>query len=482
MRVVGFVGPSATGANFGADCSDTINLIPEITDESSEGRAVEKVFLPTPGFIERWNLSPGPIRADFTDQASGRRFAISGYLLYELLAGFTSVIRGTVSLDGNPATICANSAVAQLFISSGDVGYCYELTTDTLTVVLASGSTMSRFMSGRFLSLDAATSIWRISDINDGLTWDPTQFAGRTGAGDPWVCIIVVGLDIILVGTESTEVWADFGLYPFPFAPRQDVLIQQGTNAPYSVAVLDNTPFWVQQNQQGANSIVQLNGYQAVKASTIPVDVSLDAMPDTSDAVAFTYSQNGHSFYVVNFPSGKIAWALDRATGGMWSKRAFWSSSANEFQSLRVQTHAESSGAHYVGDRLTGQIYELDPNSALEVDGSGIRRLRRFMLPRPDDRKRIKFPRLELMLQSGGAPATGQGSDPQAMLRLSDDNGMTFGNERWRSAGARGKTGKRVFWLRNGQYRNPAAELVMSDPAPWKLTDFFAPGAAAGLS
>lgn len=481
MRVPGFVGPSATAADYNADSEDVINLFQEILDETGEGRTVAKSLLPTPGHLERYNLAPGPIRAEFREPASGRGFVVSGYLLYEVFANFTSVIRGAVALDSRPATISANSAVGELFISAGGVGYLYDLAADTLTTILASGSDMSRFIDGRFLSLDIAAGVFRISDLNDGAVWDPTQFAGRTGAGDPWVSFLVVNLDIWLVGTETSEVWYDAGLFPFPFAPRPDALIQQGTDAPYSLAALDDNVIWKQQNQEGKNMIVRNQGYQMAKLSSLPVDLSLEAMSDSTDAVAWVYQKNGHTFYVLNCPSGMIAWAFDKATG-TWSKRGYYQSSQNEYQALRVNTHMSCFGLHLVGDRLTGQIYELRDDNALDVDGKGIRRLRRFMGIRADDHRNVKYPRAELLMQTGGAPSSGQGRDPQVMLRTSKDSGHSWGSERWASAGLRGQHGKRVFWTRLGQARDMVFEIVMSDPAPWKLTDFFVPGARQGLS
>ena len=481
MRLPGFVGPSATSADFNADCERTINLIPEVLDPSGEGRTAAKALILVPGLTERYDLSPGPVRAEFTEPTTGRAFAISGYVLYELFANGTSTNRGSVALDANPATICANSAVGQLFISSGDVGYCYELATDTLTVVLASGSTMSRFMDGRFLSLDAATSTFYISDLNDGLTWDPTQFAQRTGAGDPWVSMLVVNLDIWLVGTETAEVWYDSGAFPFPFVPRPDALVQHGTIAPYSLAALGDVVIWISRNQQGANMIVRNQGYAALKLSTLPVDLSLEQMSDTSDAVAFVYQKNGHQFYVVNFPNGSIGWAFD-ASSGLWCERGYWNSVLNEWQAIRFQTHMLAFGMHLVGDRLTGTVYEMRDDVATDVDGNGIRWLRRFMGVRGDDHKRVKYPRLEIVMQTGSAPLSGQGSDPLVMLRTSNDSGHSWGPERTAGAGVRGDYAKRVFWTRLGTARDRVFELTGSDPLPWRLTDCFAPGAQELLS
>ena len=481
MRLPSFVGPSATASDFNADCELTVNWFTEKLDPSGDGKTAAKVLLPAPGFVERYDISPGPIRAEFREPTSGRTFVVSGYRFCEVFSDYTYTERGTVEMDTNPATICANSAVGQLFITAGDVGYCYDLSTDTLTTVLASGATMGAFLSARFLALDAATSTVRCSDQNDGTTWGVGNFFQRQAAGDPWVAMRVVNLDIWLIGTETSEVWYDAGAYPVPFEPRPDALIQHGTVAPWSVLSLGDVLIWLNRNTQGQDMIVRNQGYAAVKLSSLPVDRSIDEMADSTDAVAFSYQDRGHQFYLLNFPTGGTAWGFDAATGE-WCERRYWYSAGNEWQALRVQTYVLAFGVHLVGDRQTGKVYEMSKDSALDVDGNGMRRLRRFMGLRGDNHRRVVYPRLEVVMQTGSVPSSGQGSDPVVMLRTSNDSGHSWSPERWASGGLRGHYAHRVFWTRLGAARDRVFELIVSDPLPWILTDCFAPGAAEGMN
>jgi hypothetical protein len=59
---------------------------------------------------------------------------------------------------------------------------------------------------------------------------------------------------------------------------------------------------------------------------------------------------------------------------------------------------------------------------------------------------------------------SGQGSDPQWMLRMSRDGGMTYGNEKWASAGVVGSRRVRCNWHQLGMFRNGAVELSCADP------------------
>src|SRR3972149_14181 len=62
------------------------------------------------------------------------------------------------------------------------------------------------------------------------------------------------------------------------------------------------------------------------------------------------------------------------------------------------------------------------------------------------------------------------GSDPQVMLRISNDGGKTWVTEQWRSAGKMGEYHRRVRWNRLGAARRRVFEASVTDPIPWKIT------------
>jgi len=96
------------------------------------------------------------------------------------------------------------------------------------------------------------------------------------------------------------------------------------------------------------------------------------------------------------------------------------------------------------------------------------RRLRRA--PHLTDEARWLFYRsLQIDMDTGVGLVTGQGSDPQVMLRWSDDGGVTWSNEHWASAGRMGTYTTRVTWHRLGRARDRVFEVVVSDPVAWQL-------------
>jgi len=61
------------------------------------------------------------------------------------------------------------------------------------------------------------------------------------------------------------------------------------------------------------------------------------------------------------------------------------------------------------------------------------------------------------------------GTDPQVMLRFSNDGGKTWINQPQRSAGKIGEYTKRIRWNRLGCARRRVFEVSVTDPIPWKL-------------
>jgi len=81
--------------------------------------------------------------------------------------------------------------------------------------------------------------------------------------------------------------------------------------------------------------------------------------------------------------------------------------------------------------------------------------------------KRTAQHAMQLDCESGVGLNLGQGSDPQVMLRWSDDGGHTWSNEHWVSMGKIGGYGRRAIWRRLGmtqKLRDRVYEVSGSDP------------------
>ena len=126
-------------------------------------------------------------------------------------------------------------------------------------------------------------------------------------------------------------------------------------------------------------------------------------------------------------------------------------------------------GVHYVGDYQSPRVYELDMDYYLDNGDTIVRDRITQHLNGGDDR--IFLREVFLRFEEGAGLTTGQGSDPQAMLRWSKDGGHKFGSELWRTIGKRGVTRNRAVWRNLGWARDWVFWLRVSDPVKWVLVD-----------
>jgi hypothetical protein len=305
------------------------------------------------------------------------------------------------------------------------------------------------------------SQLWAASDLLSPIT-DPLSFASKDGSPDDLVAIIVDRREVYLLGEMSSEAWLDVGSVPFPFQRIQGSSTQQGIAAAYSCARVGNSFAYVSKNNRGEATIVQMNGYIPQRISTHAVETTLVGQ-DVSDAIAWTYQLEGHETYVVTFPSigtNGLTWAYDITTG-LWHKWLY-TNNQNQYERHRGNCCAFFNQQVLLGDYENGKLYRLSLSQYTD-DGQLIRRLRRC--PHiTTDLQRQYFAELQIQFQPGVGLPTGQGQDPQAMLRWSDDGGFTWSNENWVTIGKQGQYFTRAMWRRLGFARDRIFEVVITDP------------------
>jgi len=309
-----------------------------------------------------------------------------------------------------------------------------------------------------FVYNDPDTQQWAASDLLSPIT-NPLSFASKDGAPDDLVSLIVDHREVYLLGEQSSEVWVDVGAQPFPFQRIPGTSTQHGIVAKNSMARVGNSFAYVSRNIRGQGMVVQMNGYTPVRISTHAVENTL-VNQYIDDAIAWTYQLEGHECYVVTFPTLNLTWVYD-VTTNMWHKWLY-TNNLNQYERHRGNCCAVFQGKVLVGDYDNGQIYQLDPNNYTD-NGQKVRRLRRC--PHiVTDLQRQFFDELQIQFQPGVGLQAGQGQNPQAMLRWSNDGGSTWSNEYWVGIGKVGRYYNRAIWRRLGWSRDRIFEVVVTDP------------------
>lgn len=398
MKFPGFIGGSYESQAVTADQEKTVNWYPELLE--SPGATSRAVLYPTPGVEVLSTGATGGGRAHF--YMNGREFAVIGSTFYEIGAGGALTVRGTVTLGGTPATISSNGdGGGQLFVTSGDNGYIYDLTTDALTQVAALNgkATMGDHLDGYFVALDTTTSTMYISDLLDGLTWQTgVNFAQRSLAPDRWISMKVLGRLIWLFGEYTTEIWYDTGAL-FPFAPTPSGLVAYGIAAPFSAAVIGDDLIWLGATRSGRVCVLKAQGTTPEIISHKPLEMAIKGYDGISEAVGDVYSDRGHSFYLISFDNDNVTWAWD-SESKFWCERGTWVPVENRFVSWRPRFYASAFGEHRILDSSGGSVYRMSADISTDVDGLPIKRVRRAPAIM-DENKRVFYSAFELDLEVG---------------------------------------------------------------------------------
>jgi hypothetical protein len=437
------------------------------------GGKAQYALYPVPG-VEVFGTSPTASGGRGSFEMAGRAFVVIGPTLYEVALDGTLTSRGTVAVDAYPATLCTNGdGGGQVFVTSGNNGYILTLATNVLTQVRTGGTRMGAHLDGYFIALDADTSTFYLSDLLDGTTWDPLQFAQRSIRPDPWVAVKILGRYIVLLGTQTSEAWFNEGGATFPFVPHPSGLIDYGTAAAFSATVVGGSLLWLGQTAHGRGDVVQMSGFSPTVVSTYALRVALeDGRMD--DAIGDTYEKDGHVFYVLTLPTANLTVCYDATANSLppsmrWTNLGTWDSGNNLYTAWRLLFHVIAAGEHLWLDRIGSSVYRMSRELTTDVEGLPIRRLRRPpALWRENQRQFVSV--FEVHADVGVGATTGQGTTPIMAARFSGDGGKTFGVERGRSAGAIGEYGTRIRWVQCGSGRAWMPEIVVSDPVAWRIT------------
>jgi hypothetical protein len=525
------LGQSYVARSINAADNRLVNLFPEaIPDGGKEAGFLNRA----PGLQFLQTVGTGPIRALWAHQTNGSDFyVVSGIQVFKLTStSATPQLLGTVSGTG-PVSIADNGAT--IFFACNGPSYTYFEPTGEFNQITDEnfpGAVTVAYIDNLFVFNEPNSQrIYSVDTVDPvtatyiyPLVFSATDVSSADGSPDGVVAINVDHRQMWVFGTDSVEVWYNAGLANFPLTPVQGAFNEIGCAAPYSVAKLDNALFWLGTDARGQGIVYKNNGYSGIRVSTHAIEYAIAQYGNISDAVAYTYQQEGHAFYVLNFPSASKTWVYDVSVQA-WHERA----SGNEGQYRhRSNCQCNFGGTIIVGDFENGNIYAFDLD--VYADNGQIQRWLRSWRALPTGQNNLKrtahhslqldaesgvglngidpfaplknllaegFPFLateldddiatetgigllavtpittsdDLLTESGEdilvSVATVQGVNPQAMLRWSDDGGHTWSNEHWRSMGAIGQYGYRTIWRRLGmteKLRDRVYEVSGTDP------------------
>jgi len=460
------LGSAYVARSINAADNRCVNLFPEVIPEGGK----EAGFLNrAPGLQFQQTIGAGPIRALWAHQTNGSDFyVVSGTEFYKV-TGLTATPTKLGDVTGTgPVSVADNGT--QIFLACNGPSYIYNEVTNVFSQITDPdfpGAVTVGYLDGYFVFNEPnSQKVW-VTQLLDGTSVDPLDFASAEGSPDGLVGLIVDHREAWLFGTDSVEVWYDAGLSDFPLTRIQGAFNEIGCVSAFSIAKLDNGLFWLGTDARGQGIVYRANGYTGTRVSTHAIEYAIAQYGNISDAIGYTYQQEGHAFYVLTFPSANATWVYDVATQA-WHERAGWNTSTGQFTRHRSNCQCNFGGNTVVGDFENGNIYTLSLN--VYADNGGVQKWLRSWRALPtgqNDLKRTAQHSLQLDCESGTGLVTGQGSDPEIMLRWSDDGGHTWSNEHLSKMGKIGEYYRRVFWRRLGmtlKLRDRVYEVSGTDP------------------
>jgi hypothetical protein len=328
---------------------------------------------------------------------------------------------------------------------------------------------MVGYMDGYFLLNEKDTpKIW-FSNLFNGLTWSATDFFTRSSTSDNVTGFAVNNRRVYVIGSKSTEIFQNSGDPTTPFIPYPGTVINEGSRGYANIASIADTVFWIGSSlEYGYSQIFAVSGLQPKLISTPPISASIGGNADSA-AEALAYSQGGHDFVCWTFPFIKTTWCYD-LTEEAWHARAKVVESPPGVYTQSIWPArgcctwlpilGEPFARVIVGHWFDGVFADLsldtytEPASATTGDIYPIFRQRVApYLSAENQWLFLQQMELGINAQAGALPS------PDVQLRLSGDNGTSFGPPM--PASALAQDGQAVAqWFQLGRYR--ADRLVIA--------------------
>lgn len=414
------------------------------------------------------NLTSGTPTISFSGgQLVPNYLLVSSGAITDSLGGIPSTTIQSISFTANTITLNANATSNQ--------------TADTFTLQIPQfgqildpaflGASRIAFIEGWLIFNQPGTrTFYTNAPIPYTLTFAGAFYALKDSSTDNLVTLMENNRELWLIGERTTEVWYNAGGTSFAFSRLPGVGPQMGCSAQHSICRVGPNLMWLAQNEQGQNIVVMTNQYTVVAVSNHGVENAISGYYLVSDAIGDCYEDRGHIMYVLTFPVADATWCFDlkvwsetQGEAGWW-QRLSWNSTTGSYHRHVGNCFINFANLRLWGDYQSGQIHQQDRNFYTDA-GNVLRAQRRTPhIWSKEDRNRIFQASLQVEFKAGTGLQTGQGQNPQAMIRWSDDGGQTYGNEVWAPIGAAGETRDRAMVMQLGEARDRVYEVNVSDP------------------
>jgi hypothetical protein len=253
-------------------------------------------------------------------------FFVAGNKLFSVdTNGTVSSALGTLATSISRVFITNNGLAAsgaggnQLYIVDGTAaGYTYNVVTATFAAT--SGGVTGTYLDGYFVTNLPGSMVAVASDLFDGTTFNALASSPVSSSPDNLQGVANLNSQLWMIKEFTSQIWSNNGTptsLGFPFSPIAGTTMDYGTPAPASIARADQALFFLASARHGDSGklagVMMLQGNTPQIISPPSLNYQLSQFTTVSDAFGYCRIHEGHSFYVLTFPSVNSGLGATRA-------------------------------------------------------------------------------------------------------------------------------------------------------------------------
>lgn len=351
----------------------------------------------------------------------GAAVIVSGTAPYTLTsAGVKTMLTGSIA-GGDLVDIDSgqNSDLDSVFrVATGDALYLGDATSVTLEDFPAAGGVGAAsvcYHRGFWIATEVGTDQVYVLIPGD-TAWVALSFVSAEYSPDKVVAVRSRGDQLALLGSSTTEIWAlNTSAADPPLVPYGGQNFDFGCRSRSTAVNCTGSLIWVDNNCQ----VRRWDGGSADAVSG-PGLAEIIRQVDAADLRAWTFSNEGHRFYVLTI--GSVAtWVYDLdGPGERWTT---FDSLTYGYWRAHLGCTLGAGDATIACDYGSSTVYRLNPD--LRLDGDDVFGVEcSFSIEGGEQARPLS--NLVLVCDIGDVPRSGQGSAPVVQLALSGNQGKTF--------------------------------------------------------
>lgn len=347
---------------------------------------------------------------------------------------------GEVTLDYSFDRLAVASGGKLFYLQGGTLTQVTDADLGTVLDVL--------WVDGYFMTTDGTYLV--VTELNDPFSVNPLKYGSSESDPDPIKSLIKLRNEVYACNRYTIEVFQNVGGDLFPFQRIEGAYMMRGVVGTHAVAMFMEQLAFLGGGRNEAPAVWIGSNGSTQKISTREIDQALleYTEEELASVVMETRITNGHQFLYMHLPDQ--TWVFDGAGSQVVSQPVWFNltSSIVGKATYRARNFVWCYNKWLCGDPTTAKHGYLGDNISSHY-GDTIGWEFGTMILYNESRGAI-FHELELVALTGRVQP---GDDPAVWTSYTLD-GLTWSQEKPRSAGKHGETLKRLTWMQQGFMRN----------------------------